>query len=56
MTTADKAYCDHLHNVLDGVMRKSTKISGTAEKHRSIFFNYVFQKIEEAKNRLAIAL
>jgi hypothetical protein len=56
MTTTDKAYCDHLHNVLEGVMRKSTKISGTAEKHRSIFFNYVFQKIEEAKDRLAKSL
>ncbi len=56
MTTSDKAYCDHLHNVLEGVMKKSTMISGSAEKHRSIFFNYVFQKIEEAKNRLAIAL
>lgn len=56
MTTTDRAYCDHLHKVMEGVMRKSTKISGTAEKHRSIFFNYVFQKIEEAKTRLNVAL
>ena len=56
MTTTDKAYCDHIHHVFEGVIRKSTKISGSAEKHRLIFFNYVFNKIEDAKVRLAKAI
>ncbi len=52
MTTTDSAYCQDLKYVLQGVMKKSTMISGSAEKHRSIFFNYVFNRIEEARKKL----
>lgn len=52
MSTYDKNYGDHMHNILSSVMKKSTLISGTAEKHRSIYFNYVLEKVEECKKRL----
>ncbi|MCX6182935.1 MAG: hypothetical protein NT150_13510 [Bacteroidetes bacterium] len=52
MSTTDQKYCDHIHNVFNGVISKSTMISGVAEKHRSIFFNYLLQRIEEKKIRL----
>ncbi|MFM7023021.1 MAG: hypothetical protein ACKOXB_08580 [Flavobacteriales bacterium] len=52
MSTSDQKYCEHIHNVFNGVIKKSTMISGVAEKHRSIFFNYVLQRIEEKRARL----
>ena len=52
MSTTDQKYCDHIHNVFNGVIRKSTMISGVAEKHRAIFFNYILQRIEEKRAKL----
>lgn len=43
--TADKDYCDYIKEVFGLVMRKSTLVSGVNERDRSLFFNYIFDRI-----------
>ena len=52
MTTADEKYCAHIHEVFSGLINRSVMISGTAERQRAIFFNYILQRIEDKKTKL----
>lgn len=45
ITTFDKEYCDYIQEVFELVMRKSTLVSGVNEKDRSLFFNYILERI-----------
>ena len=45
VTTFDHDYCSYIKAVFQSVMKKSTLISGVNEKDRSLFFNYIFERI-----------
>lgn len=45
ITTFDEDYCCYIKDVFESVMKKSTLISGVNEKDRSLFFNYIFDRI-----------
>lgn len=45
ITTFDEDYCTYIKEVFESVMKKSTLISGVNEKDRSLFFNYIFDRI-----------
>ena len=44
--TSDKDYCDYIKEVFELVMRKSSLVSGVNERDRSLFFNYIFDRIK----------
>lgn len=48
VTTFDEEYCTYIKSVFESVMKKSTLISGVNEKDRSLFFNYIFDRINAA--------
>ncbi len=52
MTTSDEKYCAHILAVFNGLISRSVMISGTAERQRAIFFNYILQRIEDKKIKL----
>ncbi len=54
MATRDMAFCDHFHQYLQNLMRRSTLISETSEKERSRFFRIIRDKIEHRKESLKV--
>jgi len=48
ITTFDEDYCCYIKEVFESVMKKSTLISGVNEKDRSLFFNYIFDRINSS--------
>ena len=52
MTTRDETFCNNCYYDLQNMMKKSTLISQTSEKQRNIFFNIMFNKINDRKNNL----
>jgi hypothetical protein len=54
MATRDLAFCDHFHQYLQNLMRRSTLISETSEKERSRFFRIIRDKIEHRKENLKV--
>ncbi|MFI5159543.1 MAG: hypothetical protein ACHQF4_11800 [Sphingobacteriales bacterium] len=49
ISTQDKSFCDYTLKNLQNIMRRSTPISLTGEKDRSIFFNSLREKIYDRK-------
>ena len=54
MATRDIAFCDHFHQYLQNLMRRSTLISEVSEKERSRFFRIMRGKIEHRKESLRV--
>ncbi len=52
ITTRDEAFCNHCHEDLQNLMKRSTIISETSEKQRNIFFGIMLNKINERKKNL----
>lgn len=50
--TRDEAFCNHCHEDLQNLMKRSTIISETSEKQRNIFFGIMLHKIAERKKNL----
>ena len=50
--TQDNNFCDYTFKNLQNIIRKSTHISVSGEKERSIFFNTLRQKIYEQKKNI----
>jgi len=50
--TEDKNFCDYTFKNLQNIIRKSTHISVSGEKERSMFFNTLRQKIYEQKKKI----
>ena len=54
MTTNNVQYCEYIKSIFDGVIQKSTLISGVNEKDRRMFFNYNYKKINKAKQKIEL--
>jgi len=52
MITRDEKFCNDTYEDLQTLIRRSTLISSTSEKHRNIFFNILLGKIEDRKRYL----
>jgi len=52
MITRDEKFCNDTYEELQILIRRSTLISATSEKHRNIFFNTLVGKIEDRKRHL----
>lgn len=52
MTTTNEKYCLYIKSVFEGVIKKSTLISGVNEKDRNLFFNYNHQRVQKALKKL----
>ena len=52
ISTQDKSFCDYTFHNLTNIIKKSTPISISGEKERSMFFNAMRQKIHEKKRRI----
>lgn len=47
LTTTDQAFCDGAYQRMQTVMQKSTLISSSSEKQRTIFFNLLYAKLHQ---------
>lgn len=56
MTTNNVQYCEYIKSIFEGVIKKSTLISGVNEKDRRIFFNYNYKKINRAIQKIEAEL
>jgi len=56
MTTNNVKYCEYTKSIFEGVIQKSTLISGVNEKDRKIFFNYNYKKIRRAIQKIELEL
>lgn len=54
MTTNNEQYCSYIKSVFEGVIKKSTLISGVNEKDRNLFFNYNHQRVDKALKKLEL--
>lgn len=54
MTTTNEQYCDYTKSIFEGVIKKSTLISGVNEKDRSLFFNYNLKRIDRALRKIEL--
>lgn len=54
MATRDITFCDHFHQYLQNLMRRSTLISEVSEKERARFFRIMRVKIEHRKESLRV--
>ncbi|MEO5601843.1 MAG: hypothetical protein ABIR06_13035 [Cyclobacteriaceae bacterium] len=52
LSTTQKAFCIQTENYLRNLLNKATKISGTGEKERLIFFNSMEDKIKSLKHKI----
>jgi hypothetical protein len=52
LTTTNTEFCDETQHWLKNLVKKSTLISGAAEKQRFQFFNKLNKKLEETEQRL----
>jgi len=52
LQTNDVRFCDHMHEHIENLKRKSTLISTVSERERSRFFKYLRQRIEKRKQGL----
>jgi hypothetical protein len=52
MSTRNEVYCKKTESWLNNLMRKSTLISGVAEKQRYQFFKNIYEKIESVVNEI----
>ena len=46
MVTGNNKFCDKVYEQMQNTMRRSTLISGVAEKQRNMFFNNLYAKLE----------
>jgi hypothetical protein len=54
MATRDMRYCDNLHEHVQNLMRRSTRISSVGEKERGRFFKMLHDKIQRRKANLRV--
>lgn len=54
MITNNVQYCNYIKTVFDGVLKKSTIVSGVNEKERNQFFNYNLKRIDRAIKKLDV--
>jgi len=54
MITRDMRYCENLHEHVQNLMRRSTRISSVGEKERGRFFKILHDKIDRRKSNLHI--
>jgi hypothetical protein len=54
LVTRDITYCDHFHQYLQNLMRRSTLISEVSEKERARFFRIIRDKINHRKESLKV--
>ncbi len=52
MMTRDLAFCEHLNQYIQNLMRRSTLISETSEKERARFFRILRERITRRKEKL----
>lgn len=50
--TRDENFCNPCYEDLQNMMKRSTLISQTSEKHRNIFFSIMLSKVHDRKKRL----
>lgn len=50
LVTTDEAFCNKSYRHIQNTMRRSTLISGVAEKQRNMFFNNLYAKIRMREN------
>ena len=49
MVTGDDKFCNKVYEQMQNTMRRSTLISGVAEKQRNMFFNNLYAKLESRR-------
>jgi transcriptional regulator with XRE-family HTH domain len=54
MFTRDISYCENLHEHVQNLMRRSTRISSVGEKERGRFFRFLREKIQRRKDALKV--
>lgn len=54
MFTRDISYCENLHEHVQNLMRRSTRISSVSEKERGRFFKMLHDKIDRRKSNLHV--
>ncbi len=54
LITRDVSYCDHFHQYLQNLMKRSTLISEVSEKERARFFRIIRDKIHHRKESLRV--
>jgi hypothetical protein len=52
LSTTDESFCNPCYEDMQNLLKRSTLISRTSEKHRNIFFNILLSKIQERKRHL----
>jgi len=55
LTTSNNDFCDETENWLRNIEKKSTLISGVAEKQRYQFFNQMYSHIDKCADKISLA-